>query len=386
MPAKLLFYTHGLVDGGGERLWSCLATAMKARGHDVVFAQDFEAEENRANLDASIPLHTLGRNHFRAVRNLAALLRKEKPDVALSAIGGSNTKLLLAKWLARAPTKTIITYHGFNEWKSGLLSLITYLGLPVLSASADMTVAVSDGLRERLVARWGAQPARTMTILNPVFFPHSARVPSQAELRARPDTILAVGRFVPEKDFETLIRAFARVDRPSAKLVILGKGPDEAKLVAEIKRLGLTDRVSLPGYSREPWAHYANAKCFALSSNSEPFGNVVVEAMAHGLPVVSTACYGPQEILQHGQHGRIVAVGSDLQLAQALEAALDDPGDPAARRKRAEDFSFEVRVPAYQALIDQVLGARAAEVLTDPAQPTADIVTLSQHRQSRPAA
>jgi glycosyltransferase involved in cell wall biosynthesis len=378
MPAKLLFYTHGLVDGGGERLWSCLATALKARGHDVVFAQDFEGEENRANLDASIPLYTLGRNHFRAVRNLAALLRKEKPDVALSAIGGSNTKLLLAKWLARAPTKTIITYHGFNEWKSGLLSLITYLGLPVLSASADMTVAVSDGLREQLIARWGAQPARTMTILNPVFFPQSARVPSEAELRARPDTILAVGRFVPEKDFETLIRAFARVNRPS--------GPDEAKLVAEIKRLGLTDRVSLPGYSREPWAHYANAKCFALSSNSEPFGNVVVEAMAHGLPVVATACYGPQEILQHGQHGRIVAVGSDLQLAQALEAALEDPGDPQARRRRADDFSFEVRVPAYQAVIDQVLGAPAVEALADPAQPTADIVELSKHRHSRPAA
>ena len=386
MPAKLLFYTHGLVDGGGERLWSCLATAMKARGHEVVFAQDFEGEENRANLDASIPLYTLGRNHFRAVRNLAALLRKEKPDVALSAIGGSNTKLLLAKWLARAPTKTIITYHGFNEWKSGLLSLITYLGLPVLSASADMTVAVSDGLREQLIARWGAQPARTMTILNPVFYPQSARVPSEAELRARPDTILAVGRFVPEKDFETLIRAFARVNRPSAKLVILGKGPDESKLVAEIKRLGLTDRVSLPGYSREPWAHYANAKCFALSSNSEPFGNVVVEAMAHGLPVVATACYGPQEILQHGQYGRIVAVGSDLQLAQALDAALEDPGNPQARRVRADDFSFEVRVPAYQAVINQVLGVRAAEALADPAQPTADIVELSDHRHSRPAA
>ncbi len=384
MPAKLLFYTHGLVDGGAERLWSCLATAMKTRGYDVVFVQDFEADENRANLDSSIPLYTLGRNHLRAVKVLADVLRKEKPDVALSAVGGSNTKLLLAKAFARAPVKTIITYHGFKEWKTGFLSLVTYLGLPVLSTFADATVAVSGGLRERLVTRWNARQSKTIAILNPVFFPASARVPTEAELKARPDTILAVGRFVPEKDFETLIKAFARVNRPSAKLVIIGKGPEEAKLVAAIKRLGLTDRVSLPGYSKEPWAHYASAKCFALSSNSEPFGNVVVEALAHGLPVVATACYGPQEILLHGQYGRIVAVGSDLQMAHALEAALDNPGDPVARRKRADDFSFDVRVPAYEALIESVLGieqrpARTAEVHALNPQ-------LNQNRHTRPAA
>ena len=381
MPAKLLFYTHGLVDGGAERLWSCLATAMQARGYDVVFVQDFEAEENRANLSSSIPLYTLGSNHFRAVKVLAGVLRKEKPGVALSAVGGSNTKLLLAKILARVPMKLVITYHGFNEWKSGLLSLVTYLGLPVLSTFADCTVAVSDGLRERLVSRWGARPEKTIAILNPVFFPQSARVPTEAELKARANTILAVGRFVPEKDFTTLIRAFARVKHKDAKLVILGKGPEEAKLISEIKRLGLTSRVSMPGYSKEPWSHYESAKCFALSSNSEPFGNVVVEALAHGLTVVATACSGPQEILQHGQFGRIVAVGDELQLAHALDAALENPGDPAVRRKRADDFSFDVRVPDYEALVNGLLGA--AQEHTPAA---AAVHTLSEHRQSRPAA
>src|SRR3990170_4127265 len=125
MPTKLLFYTHGLVDGGAERLWSCLASAMSALGYDVIFAQDFEADENRTNLAASIPLYTLGKNHFRAVKVLAELLRKEKPDVALSAVGGSNTKLMLAKAIAGVPMKTIITYHGFKEWRTGLLSLLT---------------------------------------------------------------------------------------------------------------------------------------------------------------------------------------------------------------------------------------------------------------------
>ncbi len=381
MSNKILFYTHGLVDGGGERLWSCLASAFKARGNDVIFVQDFEADENRSNLDGSIPLFTIGRSHWRAVRRLADILRKEKPDIALSAIGGSNTKLMLAKWLARSPMRTVITYHGFCEWRSGLLSFVTYLALPVLSAFADCTVAVSDGLREQLVKRWGARPEKTITILNPVFFPAAAPVPSEAELCGRPDMLLAVGRLVPEKDFPTLLRAFARLERPSARLIILGKGPEEAKLKALCKDLGITSRVTLAGYSKEPWRFYSQAKCFVLSSLSEPFGNVVVEAMAYGLPVVATASAGPQEILRHGKFGRIVAAGSDLQLAHAIADTLEHPGDPAPRRRRADDFSFAVRVPAYEELVGSVLG-KAGVVHAAPVNPAG----ISTPATTRPAA
>lgn len=376
MAKKILFYTHGLVDGGGERLWSCLASAFKARGENVIFAQDFEAEENRANLDAAIPLFTLGRSHWRCVRNLAELLRREQPDVALSAIGGSNFKLLLAKWLSRSPVRTIITYHGFREWRTGILSFLTYFFLPMLSAYADSTVAVSDGLREQLVKKWGARPEKTITILNPVFFPANAPVPGEAELGARGDVFLAVGRFVPEKDFITLVRAFARLEMPSARLIILGKGPDESKVKAEIARLGLGKRVSMPGYSKEPWRYYAQAKCFVLSSISEPFGNVIVEAMAYGLPVVSTACSGPQEILRHGEFGRIVAMRSDLQLSHAMADTIRNPGPPAVRRKRADEFSFEVRVPTYEKLIQKVMGNAAVT----------QVESATVAEQSRPAA
>lgn len=357
MATKLLFYTHGLVDGGAERLWSCLASAMTSRGYDVVFVQDFEAEENRNNLHPSIPLLTLGRGHFRAMKDLADILKRERPDVALSAVAGCNTKLLVAKALSHSPVKTIITYHGFKEWKTGLASLATYLALPILSKSSDRTVAVSDGLKQYLIDRWGARSDKILTIHNPVFFPASAPVPDEASLKSRPETILAVGRFVREKSFLTLIRAFARLNRPKARLIILGKGPDQAKMEAEIAKLELGHRVSLPGYTKEPWSYYETAKCFVLSSNSEPFGNVVVEAMAYGLPVVATACSGPQEILKHGEFGRIVAIDDEFQLASAIAQTLDAPGDPAARRQRANVFSFDVRVPAYEALIAEVLEA-----------------------------
>lgn len=356
---KVLFYTHGLVDGGGERLWSCLASAFNARGYDVVFVVDFPASENLQNLDPAIRLHILGKGHFQAVRKLTSILRKERPAVALSAIGGSNTKLMTAIALSGVETRPIITYHGYEEWKSGLLSLATYVSLPLLSAASARTIAVSDGLRNTLVKTWHSNATKTITIHNPVFFPTNARVATREELLNREDIILAVGRLAPVKEYGTLIRAFARVKRPNARLVILGKGPEEAKIRALAKRLGVADRVSMPGYLPDPWKAYEAAKCFVLTSRTEPFGNVIVEALAHGLPVVATACSGPLEILEHGRYGKIAPVGDDLQLADAINASLNDPGDPAPRRARADQFSFDVRVPAYERLVAEVLAEAA---------------------------
>lgn len=366
---KILFYTHGLVDGGAERLWACLATAFKQRGYDVVFVVDFAATENRSNLDPAIPLHTLGKGHFQATRRLARILSDERPEVTLSAVGGSNTKILAAIALSGVETRPIISYHGYEEWKSGLLSLATYLALPMLSAASARTVAVSDGLRDALLTTWRASNQKTVAIHNPVFFPETTRVPTASELRGREEIILAVGRFVSQKDYPTMIRAFARLKRPNARLVILGKGPGQPNVARQVASLGLADRVSMPGYLSDPWSAYETAKCFVLSSRSEPFGNVVVEALAHGLPVVATACSGPLEILQHGRHGKIVPVGDDLQLADAMNATLNDTGDPEKRRMRADEFSFRVRVPTYEALVEAVLAeARAAHAVGSVAQ------------------
>jgi glycosyltransferase involved in cell wall biosynthesis len=362
---KLMFYTHGLVDGGGERLWACLATAFHRRGYPVIFVQDFEAADNKPNLDPAIPVHTLGTHPVGATRALINLLRAERPAVALSAIGGSNTKLMTALAFARVTTQAIISYHGANEWRSGLLSFATFAGLPYLSARAARTIAVSGGLKSQLVKTWGAHEPKTIALHNPVFFPDDAPVPTITTLAARDDVVLAVGRFVAEKDFLTLIRAFARLKRTSARLVIIGKGPLHAELTAEIAALGLDDRVSLPGYC-EPWSRYHTAKVLVSSSRAEQFGNALVEAMAYGLPVVSTDCDGPREILESGRFGRIVPVGDPDRLAAAIDATLDDPGDPAERRKRADAFSFAVRVPAYENLINEVLNeqARRADVPT----------------------
>lgn len=363
---KLLFYIPALVDGGAERLWACLASAFHTRGYPVIFVQDFEAADNRANLDPAIPLFTLGRHHRAGVRYLAEILATEKPDVALSAVAGSNLKLMMACSRARSAVAPILTYHGAQEWKTGLMSFAASATLPLLSRRASRVVAVSEGLRCNLVSRWGASARRTMAILNPVFFPADAPVPAADEIAARPPLILSAGRLSREKDVMTLIRAMALLKHPDARLVILGKGPEQASLKDAIARLGLGRRVELAGYVCEPWAYYRQARLFVSSSQTESFGNAIVEAMAHGLSVVSTDCEGPREILERGHFGRLTPVGNAPALADAIDRTLEAPSDPAAMRARADEFSFAARVPLYERLIDAVHADRPQKPASAP--------------------
>jgi glycosyltransferase involved in cell wall biosynthesis len=187
-------------------------------------------------------------------------------------------------------------------------------------------------------------------------------------LQSRPATVLASGRLIPLKNFDGLVRAFARVSPPSARLIILGDGPERPRLEAEIARLGLTGRVDLPGYIRDPWDYYAQASCFVVSSRSESFGMTVVEALANGLPVVSTDCGGPAEILVRSEDGTIVPLDDEMALAGAITAALADPGSPSLRMQTAERFAVPRAIDAYESLIAEIAGrARSPVPICEPA-------------------
>ena len=135
----------------------------------------------------------------------------------------------------------------------------------------------------------------------------------------------------------------------------MGEGPDRPTLEAEVARLKLQERVSLPGYVPEPWPYYEQAKCFVLTSSYKSFGNVIVEALAYGLPVISTNCSGPQEILDNGQFGTLVPVGDVNAIAAALENALENPGDPRPRQERAARFAAHEIAEQYEALFETLL-------------------------------
>ena len=348
-PLRLLFYTHATTGGGAERVWASLAAKLAARGHAVTFAYD------HAESAAAIPgvqLLRLGRGHARAVLALRRHLATARPDISISALGVSNLKHVLAAVAAGRRRQALISYHGHPQSEPERLSRLGNQATPVLSRLAARSVFVSEGLRDHYVRALGA--VRPHRIYNPVEIDAAVPVPDAGAIAARGPAVLAVGRLVPAKDFPTLVRAFARL-RPDARLVIVGEGPERGPIETEIARLGLQGRVRLAGHAEQPWAFYREAACCVSSSRAEAFGNVVVEALAHGLPVVATACDGPLEILEHGRYGRVVPVGDDAAMAAAIADALADPGSPAPRIARARAFAAEVAVERYEALFRAVV-------------------------------
>ncbi len=173
--------------------------------------------------------------------------------------------------------------------------------------------------------------------------------------------ILGVGRLVKQKNFATLIQAFARVrqQRP-ARLVILGDSDKREPLVKPqlqrmIQELGLTEDVDLPGFVSNPYSYMAQANVFALSSIYEGFGNVVAEALAAGTPVVSTNCpSGPAEILDHGKYGNLVPVKDAPALASAILMTLKQSPRPERLKQRAADFSIDKVCDDYLRMLNRL--------------------------------
>jgi glycosyltransferase involved in cell wall biosynthesis len=195
---------------------------------------------------------------------------------------------------------------------------------------------------------------RITTIYNPVVTPALAGQ-AQAPLThpwfapGSPPVLLAVGRLHYQKDFPTLLRAFARVRAVRAvRLLILGEGDQGAALRASAQELGITTDVELPGFVLNPFAYMARAAVFVLSSAYEGLPGVLIQALACGCPVVSTDCpSGPAEILEGGVYGPLVPVGDDVALAKAILSTLNTRPNPDWLRTRAAEFSVDRAVDRY---------------------------------------
>jgi len=169
------------------------------------------------------------------------------------------------------------------------------------------------------------------------------------------EVVLGVGRLVPHKGFDFLIRSFRVVlqNRDSARLLIVGQGPERESLAALVTELDLDGRVKFAGTKANVFPYFRSARLFALTSWYEGFGNVVVEALSVGTPVVSVDCPGgPRGILEGGRFGRLVAPGDIAAFADALVAGLEDSEtESLILRKRAKDFTVERVAEEYLAVI-----------------------------------
>jgi glycosyltransferase involved in cell wall biosynthesis len=221
---------------------------------------------------------------------------------------------------------------------------------------ADGRICVSAGSAADLARIAGLELEQVTVVHNPIPGPLEHLVTSpEAELlwsgaRAR---ILTVGSLKTQKNQALLIRAIALLDKKyDARLAIMGEGPRRSQLADLADELGIANSVVIPGFVGNLWPFYASGTVFALSSDYEGFGNVLVEALHAGLPVVSTDCAdGPAEILAGGRFGTLVPCGDADALASAIERALQNPVDKPRLQARAREFSPDTAAEHYLGLL-----------------------------------
>ena len=311
---------------------------------------------------------------FRIDRNLTSLkhliqyLNQKNPSVLLTAPTYTNIIALIANKIAQSSTKVVISEHAIltqeiinksnkSHWK--YLPNIIAKTYP----SADNIIAVSEGVKRDLALNSGIPEHDIKTIYNPVItkqFNNYLDAPVEHIWFKDPNTpvILGVGRLLPEKDWPTLLKAFTQVRKySSAKLVIFGEGSQRKYLEQLTIDMNIREHIDLPGFTDNPYAYMAKADVFALSSKYEGLGNVIIEALACGCPVVSTDCpSGPAEILVNGEYGRLVPVGDYQTMALAILKTLEEQPESEKLQYRAWHFSVEKAYRKYRRIM---LGAKS---------------------------
>lgn len=375
---SVAIYLHDLAGGGAERQSLIIAEEFRRHGVDVTLV----LHRLRGQLLDQVPsgLRILDLNSRRTLTDVPRLmrfLRKERPDILLSNVDLNNVAALLAKGLSFSPTKVVICQHNpissafvvGDQWLYRHIALFYRILSPLISRA----VAVSSGVAAEIESLAGLPRERVQTIHNPVVGPD---FPARSEAivyhrwfhQPTHPVFVTAGRLVPQKDHDTLLRAFALHRRhATSRLIVLGSGPLEETLKALAASLDLTDAVDFLGFQSNALPYIRQADTFVLSSRCEGFGNVLVEAMGCGTPVISTRCeHGPGEILGGGQYGLLAEPRNPEMLAAAMdEVATMRTRFPAEMlRQRAGDFSYAACASRYMAIFKALEPNRAWAVRT----------------------
>lgn len=331
---KLSIFLPGLYGGGAERILLNLAEGFTARGVlvDIVLAQK-EGEFTR-QIPHKVRLVSLRETQRSSLRTITALpslvryLKHEKPDILLSALHG-NLIAVWAKLLAHTNTRVVLTEHNtFSLENKAMYPRMQRLNAILVRWFYPMSndiIAVSNGVADDLARSVGINRNKIKVIYNPIINDtlcvKANRVPDHPWFQnSQIPIVISVGRLTEQKDYSMLLDAFYMViKQANARLVILGEGEDRNHLERKVENLGLQEVVLLPGFVDNPYAYLAHSSVFVLSSRWEGLPTVLVEAMACGLPVISTDCpSGPREILQSGKYGRLIPVGDPAALSAAM--------------------------------------------------------------------
>lgn len=363
MKSPIVLVIGSLAPGGAERQLSMMASYWAAQGRQVVLVTlSRVAEElpiplgvvrlsladrprNLTNNSRVLGRLSAARDLVIAVWRLRRLLVNLEPREALSFLDISNLALLAAS--AGLPIRAVVSdrndpdHHHRNTWLLRCVKRVLY-------ARASLFVAQTESAAARAGARYRIQTAVVPNVL--LVSPDS----SSCRLRQ----ISSLGRLVPVKGQRTLLRAFAQSRAPSLgwRLVIAGMGPDLGALESLAVSLGIAPSVEFIPRVENPVDLYSSSGIFVLSSHSEGFPNVLLEAMACACPVIATDCpSGPSDLIEHGRSGLLVPVGNVQAMAHAIDALVGDQElrvrFGACASVVASHYSIESIMPRWNAVL-----------------------------------
>jgi glycosyltransferase involved in cell wall biosynthesis len=362
---KIAIFASFSGKGGVERMIVNLCEGLVALNCQVHLVIVKAQSKHLDSLPSTVNVVKLPAAHtMSSLPALVTYLRRERPIALLAAKDRANQVAVIAKHLPGVSTRVVVrmgtTVSAALAGQSLIRKWLWYLPMRLIYPLADAIVAVSHGVAHDLSKIAGLPLERIQVIPNPVITPGLARLAVEPVAHPwfgnkRTPVILGIGRLTRQKDFSTLIKAFATVRaKRQCRLLIIGEGRDRLALEALAAELGLRDDVNLPGFVENPYAYMSRSALFVLSSLWEGSPNVLTEALALGVPVVATDCpSGPREILAGGRHGHLVPMGDPEALAKAILETLANPPEKDALVAAVREYTSSVSSKRY---LDALLG------------------------------
>lgn len=368
MKKKLFVVIHSLRWGGSERVLINLLNGLDKEKFSITLVLyervfDYPLPEN---IDIRVLDIYTGRNFlillksfFFKIIKLAKLFGQNKPDVIFSLLSTTNVTVILAKLLSRVNCRLIVSEHTHpsENLKNEPYGFITKCLIRKFYPKADRIIAVSSGIKEDLIKNFNVPEKKIAIIYNPIDI-NNIRMLSEEHVdhpwfQERIPIIVSVGRLTRQKGFPYLLRAFSILRKSFyCRLLIIGDGEERESLIKMAEDSGYRGDIEFIGFQKNPFKYMAKASIFVLSSIFEGFGNVIVEAMVLGLPVISTDCpSGPSEIITDGENGLLVPVGDEYALSEAILEVLTNKElrDKLIIRakERAETFALDRIITCY---------------------------------------
>lgn len=368
MMKHISFLIPSLEPGGAEAVTVELANGFSQCGFSVHVVL-FQAKGSfLSRLSKQVTVVDLNARHYaHAELKLLCYLYTYKPQVVLSTIMISDLLLLLIKpLLFFQPKPKMAVRVGTTISKlprTRLKKSLEYFLINFAYPKADVIIANSHGVAQDLRSYAHVSYKPINVIYNPVITPHFL-----SQIEEDPDhpwfkesfpIIMGVGRLEKEKNFSTLLEAFAVLrknvltqDDSTPRLMILGEGSERPKLEQLASSLGISEWVSLPGFVPNPAAYLKRCRVFVLSSIFEGLPGVLIQALACGCAVVSTDCpHGPREILDNGKYGTLVPVGDVQALAEAMANALQEKTHDHSLQNWLRQFELDTALDKYIKLL-----------------------------------